>query len=148
MKKPFALALALALMGSPSVVGAQEAMSAPPAATATASTGGTPSFTSVDAKATGTARILTAAGGRAYVELSKDFSLGDAPAPYVLLYKSAEPPHKGYVAGQYVNLGALKNRKGAQRYAIPSGVDLTGIRSIAIWCKKFDVTLAYARLGG
>ncbi len=102
-------------------------------------------FVSGDAKATGTGRLVTK-GGKTYVELSKDFTLGEAPAIYVTLYRDAEPPKKTYVAGQYVSIAKLKSRKGSQSYLIPASVKLDEYESIAIWCKKFDVTLAYAPL--
>jgi hypothetical protein len=141
-----ALALALALgTGSVALPAlAQDAMSASSsAAERTAAITRATAFVTGDAKATGTGRIVTE-NGRSYVELSKDFTLGDAPAPVVTLYKAATPPKKGYEASKYISLAALKRFKGAQRYELPKGTNPADYESIAIWCKKFDVTLAYA----
>jgi len=146
-----ALALALVLsLGStlptlPSF--GQDAMSASSNTAEQAATTATrpTTFVTGDAKATGTGRIVTDKG-RTYVELSKDFTLGEAPSPVVTLYKSAVPPKKGYQAGKYVSLAPLQSFAGTQRYALPEGVNPADYQSIAIWCKKFDVTLAYAPL--
>lgn len=102
-------------------------------------------FVSVDAKTTGTATIVQE-DGKYFVALSDDFTIGEAPAIYVTLYRDAVPPKKTYDAKKYVSLGALMSRSGAQRYAVPAGVEPKDFGSIAIWCKQFDVTLSYATL--
>ncbi len=99
-------------------------------------------FTSVDAPTTGTATFVKE-GNKTYLQLSKDFTIGEAPAIRVTLYRAAVPPKKTYVAAQYLDLGALTSKKGAQRYLIPTGTNLNDFKAVAIWCKKFDVTLAY-----
>ncbi|MBW4698276.1 MAG: DM13 domain-containing protein [Aphanocapsa lilacina HA4352-LM1] len=103
------------------------------------------SLVSVDAKTTGTGRIVLE-GGKSYVQLSEDFTIGEAPAIRMTLYKDAAPPKKTYDPKKYVDLGALVSRKGEQRYAIPANLNIKDYGSIAIWCKKFDVTLAYAKI--
>jgi Electron transfer DM13 len=138
-------ALALIVLGTSSVAlptFAQDAMTRDTEMVAPVNTHSA-AFVKVDAKTTGTSRIITK-NGRTYVELSKNFTLGDAPAPVVTLYKAAVPPKKGYEAGQYLSLAPLKSFKGRQRYVLPANTDLTEYQSVAIWCKKFDVTLAYA----
>ncbi|WP_164928706.1 DM13 domain-containing protein [Gloeobacter violaceus] len=103
------------------------------------------SLVSVDAKTTGTGRIVVE-NGKSYVQLSEDFTIGEAPAIRMTLYKDAAPPKKTYDPKKYVDLGALVSRKGDQRYAIPTNLNVKDYGSIAIWCKKFDVTLAYAKI--
>jgi len=140
-----AFALALVILGTGSVAVptfAQDAMSGTTEKVAPINTQSS-AFVTGDSKATGTSRIVTKSG-RTYLELSKSFTLGEAPAPVVTLYKTAVPPKKGYEAGQYLSLAPLKSFKGTQRYALPANTDLTEYQSVAIWCKKFDVTLAYA----
>jgi hypothetical protein len=141
----FALALTLIVLGTGSVALPTFAQDAKTSANEMVAPGNTQSaaFVKVDAKATGTSRIVTK-NGRTYIELSKDFTLGDAPAPVVTLYKAVVPPKKGYEAGQYLSLAPLKSFKGRQSYVLPANTDLSEYQSVAIWCKKFDVTLAYA----
>jgi Electron transfer DM13 len=96
-------------------------------------------------KSTGTGRLMTRSG-KTYIELSKEFTLDEAPDIYVTLYRDTVPPEKTYKAAKYVNIAQLKSRKGSQSYLVPESVKLDDYKSIAIWCKKFDVTLAYAPL--
>ena len=46
--------------------------------------------------------------------------------------------------GRYVDLGRLKGTIGNQLYRIPEGTDLAGIRSVVIWCDRFDVSFGAA----
>ena len=48
--------------------------------------------------------------------------------------------------GRYVDLGRLKGTHGNQLYRIPEGADLAGIRSVVIWCDRFDVSFGAAML--
>ncbi|MEO6501146.1 MAG: DM13 domain-containing protein [Jatrophihabitantaceae bacterium] len=48
--------------------------------------------------------------------------------------------------GRYVDLGRLKGTLGNQLYRIPEGADLAGIRSVVIWCDRFDVSFGAAML--
>jgi hypothetical protein len=48
--------------------------------------------------------------------------------------------------GRYVELGKLKGNKGDQVYAIPASADLTTLRSVTIWCKRFSVSFGAAQL--
>ena len=78
------------------------------------------------------------------VELSKGFESHNGPDLYVLLHRDEEP--QNYKKSSYVNLGRLKKVKGAQSYSIPEGIRADAYRSVVIWCKKFDITFAYAPL--
>lgn len=48
--------------------------------------------------------------------------------------------------GRYVNLGGLKGNLGNQLYRIPDKADLTVLRSVTIWCDRFDVSFGAAQL--
>jgi hypothetical protein len=48
--------------------------------------------------------------------------------------------------GRWVELGRLKGNRGDQAYAIPADVDLTGLGSVSIWCKRFAVSFGAAPL--
>jgi hypothetical protein len=48
--------------------------------------------------------------------------------------------------GEYTELGELKGNKGNQNYALPASVDLTKLRSVTIWCDRFDVSFGAAAL--
>lgn len=86
---------------------------------------------------TGTAS-LTIEGTTARLDLSSDFSIGQAPGPTLYLNTQGNPN-----AGRPLRIGALRNRTGAQSYTfeVPSGVRYT---HIIIWCDPFNVGMAEA----
>ena len=49
-----------------------------------------------------------------------------------------------YDDGRYVRLGELKATHGDQNYEIPAGADLDGLRSVVVWCDRFDVAFGTA----
>ena len=48
--------------------------------------------------------------------------------------------------GRYVDLGELKGNIGSSNYLIPPDVDLAALPSVSIWCARFHVSFAAARL--
>jgi hypothetical protein len=48
--------------------------------------------------------------------------------------------------GTYVDLGGLKGNIGNQLYPIPDTADLSELRSVSIWCDRFDVSFGAAEL--
>ena len=48
--------------------------------------------------------------------------------------------------GQYTALGKLKGNKGSQNYTLPASVDLNQLRSVTIWCDRFNVSFGAAEL--
>jgi hypothetical protein len=48
--------------------------------------------------------------------------------------------------GRHVDLGDLKGNIGSSNYPIPPDVDLAALPSISIWCARFHVSFAAARL--
>jgi hypothetical protein len=79
--------------------------------------------------------------GRRTLALADDFVLDGAPDPYIVL--SADEMGSG---GKQLNLGALKRKKGASSFTIPSGTDLAQYSRVLVWCKKYNVTLGTAAL--
>ncbi|MDZ5622306.1 DM13 domain-containing protein [Nocardioides bizhenqiangii] len=51
-----------------------------------------------------------------------------------------------YDDGDYVKLGALKGNIGDQNYEIPDDADLSGMRSVVIWCDRFNVAFGTAAI--
>ncbi|MEL6814563.1 MAG: DM13 domain-containing protein [Cyanobacteria bacterium J06598_3] len=100
-------------------------------------------FVSVDHPTTGSAQIVES-DGQYYLEFDSAFRSDDGPDLFVLLHTQAVP--ESYGPNDFVNLGRLQSLEGAQRYAIPAGVDINALRSAVIWCQDFDVTFGYATL--
>jgi hypothetical protein len=48
--------------------------------------------------------------------------------------------------GRHVDLGDLKGNIGSSNYPIPPNVDLAALPSVSIWCARFHVSFAAARL--
>ena len=83
---------------------------------------------------------ISSDNGHQVLSLSDDFGVGKAPAPFVILSAS------NGLDEHSVWLGPLKNRKGAQRFDIQSGTDLSHFSHVVIWSKTSNVTLASADL--
>lgn len=52
-----------------------------------------------------------------------------------------------YDDGDYVRLGRLKGNQGDQGYEIPDEAELGSVRSVVIWCDRFNVAFGTAALG-
>lgn len=72
------------------------------------------------------------------VVFDKNFRLFDAPDPNLAW------GNNGYKRGTI--FAELRKLKGAQEYVIPAGTDLNKYNQFWIWCEKFNVALAVARL--
>jgi len=48
--------------------------------------------------------------------------------------------------GEYVELGDLKGNHGNQNYELPESVDLAEMRSVSLWCDRFNVSFGAALL--
>ena len=72
------------------------------------------------------------------VVFKSDFKLKEAPAPRLAWGKD------GYKAGTI--FGKLDRFEGTQEYVIPAGTDLSQLNEFWIWCEKFNVGLAVAKL--
>lgn len=93
---------------------------------------------------TGSARILELGDGRRFLRLEK-LATSDGPDLHVWL---SDQPSGGdwgsYDDDRYVRLGKLKATNGNQNYEIPSGADLRDLRSVVIWCDRFNVAFGTA----
>ncbi len=100
--------------------------------------------TEQDHPTTGKASLVTENGQR-YLEFDAAFGTATGPDVQIILHRRRQVPVN--VSEQdYVTLAPLKSLSGAQRYAIPANLDLDEFQSVAIWCRKFNVTFGYASL--
>ncbi len=82
---------------------------------------------------------VTKSGGKITITLGKDYKMGAAPDPYVSLGKGSQPVSGGIIklltkqGGQSVTFSAKK-------------VDLSKVDSVIIWCKRYAVPLAVAKI--
>jgi hypothetical protein len=89
----------------------------------------------------GTARLIETAPGQFVVRL-EGFEVRNGPDLFVYL----SPDPSGYADGA-IEIARLKADRGNQNYEVPAGTDLSGARSVVIWCKQFSVLFATAPLG-
>jgi hypothetical protein len=71
----------------------------------------------------------------------EDFAVRNGPDLYIYL----SPDPSGYVDGA-IELTTLRANEGSFNTEIPSGLDVSDIRSVVIWCKAFSVEFAVAEL--
>lgn len=107
------------------------------------------SFISHEHETQGTAKILELADGQRILRL-EGFRTSNGPDLKVWLTDSRviDGTDGWFVFddGKYVDLGPLKGNVGNQNYVIPSDVDLDQLRSVAIWCDRFNVSFGAAEL--
>lgn len=97
----------------------------------------------------GTARVLELADGARFVRL-EGLATSDGPDLHVWVTDQPSGGEWGsYDDGRYVALGELKATHGDHNYEVPAGADLSGMRSVVIWCDRFNVAFGTApvRLG-
>ncbi len=92
--------------------------------------------------------------GRSFLQLDAGFKTSSqGPDLVVALHRSSnvlggtQAPNYALKGGDYIVLSRLKKYSGAQRYAIPSNINLANYRSAVIWCRKFNATFGVASLG-
>ncbi|WP_018720564.1 DM13 domain-containing protein [Salinispora fenicalii] len=97
----------------------------------------------------GTARIIRTADGKLRLEL---VGLATSNGPDLRVWLTDQPVRSGEAGwhvfddGHWVELGRLKGNRGDQAYDIPAEVDLDGLTSVSIWCKRFAVSFGAAPL--
>ncbi|MEU6075657.1 DM13 domain-containing protein [Micromonospora sp. NPDC047074] len=97
----------------------------------------------------GSARIVRRPDGRHRLEL---VGLATSNGPDLRVWLTDQPVRNGTAGwrvfddGRWVELGRLKGNRGDQGYDIPADVDLTGLTSVSIWCKRFAVSFGAAPL--
>jgi hypothetical protein len=100
---------------------------------------------SLEHATTGKASLIKLPGGAHSVQFAS-LNTSDGPDLYVYLSPhDSGSPEKTFGEG-FTSLGKLKGNRGDQVYEIPAGVDVSGIRSVVIWCKRFSAGFAVAPL--
>ena len=101
-------------------------------------------FRSLEHGTTGLARIVELEDGSRFVRL-EDLDTSDGPDLRVYLTDQPLSDDWGvWDDGRYVDLGALKGNVGDSNYRIPDDVDLSGSRTVVIWCRRFTVGFGVA----
>ena len=100
-------------------------------------------------RTSGTVRLVRLADGRTQLVFA-NLSTSDGPDLRVWLTDQPVKPGtagwKVFDDGRWVELGKLKGNKGNQVYDVPADLDLDGLRSVSIWCKRFSVSFGAAEL--
>jgi hypothetical protein len=89
----------------------------------------------------GDARLIKNASGGHTLRF-ENFSVRNGPDLFVYLTRDTD----GKPVDEKLNLGKLKATDGAFNYEIPSGIDVSEIKGVAVWCKQFSVLFALAPL--
>ncbi|HYN49044.1 MAG TPA: DM13 domain-containing protein [Candidatus Nanopelagicales bacterium] len=90
----------------------------------------------------GRATLTAAADGSSTLRFD-NFSVRNGPDLYVYL----SPDPSGYADGA-IELARLRATDGSFNTPIPPGTDVSGVRSVVIWCREFAVLFAVATLDG
>ncbi len=97
----------------------------------------------------GSVAVLRLPDGSRVLRL-EDLQTSNGPALHVWL--SDAPVIEGTAGwgvfddGRYLDLGELKGNIGSSNYPIPPDADLATLPSISVWCERFHVSFAAARL--
>jgi hypothetical protein len=103
-------------------------------------------FVSQEHETSGTATVIELADGSRTLRL-EGFSTSNGPDLHVWLSeKEAGGNWFKYGGGRKAQLGELKANQGSHNYAIPADLELDGLRSVVIWCKRFHVAFGSAPL--
>ncbi|MHC6591535.1 DM13 domain-containing protein [Arthrobacter sp. C152] len=133
----------------PSAAGVPPAATAPPAAPAAPRELATGRLISHEHASSGTVRILELPDGTRILRF-EGLDTSDGPDLRVWLTDAPvlEGPAGWYVFddGAYLDLGSLKANKGDQNYEIPASAVLADYTSVSIWCARFTVSFAAAKL--
>ena len=94
----------------------------------------------------GTATVYQLADSKRVLRLS-DFETDNGPDLHVRLIAADDAKDTASVAkAEFVELAKLKGNKGNQNYDLPKDVDLSKYKVVSIWCNRFSVNFAAARL--
>jgi Electron transfer DM13 len=95
----------------------------------------------------GVAKIVKLPDGSRYLRL-ESFATSDGPDVHVWLTDRAAGlgTSATYDDGRTLRLGKLRATNGNQNYPIPPDADLAGLRSVVIWCDRFNVAFGSAPL--
>ncbi|MCO1581565.1 DM13 domain-containing protein [Crossiella sp. SN42] len=121
----------------------QPGATTPPAQPGTLAAG---DFVSQEHPTKGKAAVLRLADGSRVLRLT-GLASSDGPDLHVWLTDQSAGGEWGkYDDGRFVKLGKLKATHGNQNYAIPADANLDGLRSVVIWCDRFNVAFGSAPL--
>ena len=81
---------------------------------------------------------IVKAGGVTKIILPQNFSVSGVPDPKLGF------GNNGYKAGTL--FAKLSRNSGTQEYLVPANVDLSKFNEVWIWCERFSVAIAVARL--
>jgi hypothetical protein len=106
-------------------------------------------FVSHEHTTTGTVRILRYPDGSRVLRLD-DLNTSNGPALRVWLtdapVRSGTAGWRVFDSAKRADLGAVTGNIGSQNYLIPPEVELSGFRSVTIWCARFHVSFGAAEL--
>ncbi len=144
---------------APVAVGTPRTRDIPPSGEPTRAGGGTGgsgpgvlaegTFVSHEHDTAGRAVLLRLADGSQVLRIE---NLATSDGPDLRVWLSDQPVRKGRAGwfnlddGRHLELGALKGNRGNANYAVPAGTDLTGLRTVTIWCRRFSVSFGAAAL--
>ena len=95
----------------------------------------------------GTAKVIELEDGTRILRF-EDLDVLNGPDLRVILSPSALVEDDGaYDDGSFVDLGPLKGNQGNQNYEIPPEIDLDDFATVAIWCRRFNVSFNAASIG-
>lgn len=105
------------------------------------------SFVSQEHETSGTARVIERPDGSRVLRL-ENLAGSDGPDVHVWLTDQVAGAEDwgAYDDGRYVALGEIKATHGDQNYVIPADADLAGLRSVVLWCDRFNVAFGSAAL--
>lgn len=132
----------VATTGAPPATSAGPTTAPPPAAVLVAQG----AFVTHEHKTTGTAQLVRLPSGT-YQLVLRDLATSDGPDLRVWL--TDQPVGDDWFTfddGRHVELGRLKGNRGTQVYTVPATVDIEGLRSVTVWCKRFSVSFGAAPL--
>lgn len=108
----------------------------------------TGSFTGADAihQGRGTATVYGDKSGNRLLRFTEfDVTNGPDLRLWLVAHDNADKTD-AVLASDHVSLGRLKGNIGDQNYTLPAGIDLNKYKTVAVWCKQFEVLVASARL--
>lgn len=98
-------------------------------------------FLSGEHATSGTALVVALPDGGIVVRFE---GLDTSNGPDLAVVLSPEMASESWQYRDRVHLGELKGNLGDQNYDVPSDVDITGFRSVVIWCERFSVAFGAA----
>lgn len=104
-------------------------------------------FVSQEHQTSGKALVIERPDGSRVLRL-EGLASSDGPDVHVWLTDAAAglDDWGAYDDGRYVALGKIKATHGSHNYAIPADADIDGLRSVVLWCDRFNVAFGSAAL--